>query len=190
MDNRIPPYGMSYDVSEHRNTLPVPANQYGGGQSGSTYNYWDEILLSPPVNADHAHIDLLYQGTSWEYIQFLYLANKGENAFLGQEGVNMLDAWLNAPSAMDLLNRTMVPPVVMASIDWIGEATGCSGDDVLIQNRDLTGIISCIAESSLTADTNVVIKAEADVTFQSPQVILGPGFSVEPGAAFTVMTGP
>lgn len=28
MDNRIPPYGMSFDVAERRNTLPVPVNQY------------------------------------------------------------------------------------------------------------------------------------------------------------------
>ena len=190
MDNRIPPYGMSYDVSERRNTLPVPANQYGGGHSGSTYNYWDEIFLSPPVNADHAQIDLLYQGTSWEYIQFLYLANNQENAFLGQEGVNMLDAWLNAPSAMDSLNRKMVPPVVMASIDWSGEVAGCSGVDVLIQNRIFTSNTSCVAESSLTADTAVVVKAGVEVIFQSPQVTLGPGFTVEHGALFTVNTAP
>ena len=188
MDNRIPPYGMSYDVSERRNTLPVPANQYGGGQVGGTYNYWDEVRLSPPANADHAHIDLLYQGTSWEYIQFLYLANKGENAFLGQEGVNMLDAWLNAPSAMDSLNRKMVPPVVMASIEWNSEVAGCSGDDVLIQNRIFTGNIICTAESSLTADTDVVIKAGADVIFQSPAVTLGPGFLIEVGASCKVET--
>jgi hypothetical protein len=187
-DNRIPPWGMNYDESERRNTLPVPANQYGGGQSGSTYNYWDELVLKPPANADHAQIDLLYQGTSWEYIQFLYLANKGENAFLGQEGVNMLDAWLNAPSRMDLLNRTMVPPVVMASIDWNTTVEGCSGYDVLLQNWIFTDNITCLGESSITADTNVVIEAGADVTFQSPTVKLGPVFSVELGATFTVNT--
>jgi len=188
MDNRIPPYGMGFDESERRNTLPVPANQYGGGQSGSTYNYWDEIVLSPPANAEHAQIDLLYQGTSWEYIQFLYLANNGENAFLGQEGVNMLDAWLNAPSALDPLSRTMVPPVVMASIDWTATVDPCSGDNVLIQNRIFTGNISCLAQWSLIANTNVVIKKDADVTFQSPRVTLGPLFSVESGATFTVKT--
>jgi hypothetical protein len=190
MDNRIPPYGMNYDVAVRRNTLPVPASQYGGGQTGSVYNYWDEVTLNPPANADHAQIDLLYQGTSWEYIQFLYLANTGENAFLGQEGVNMLDAWLNATGAMDPLGRTMVPPVVMASINWSGEATGCSGVNVVIQNRIFDSNINCVAESSLTADTAVVIKSGAAVTFQSPLVSLGPGFSVEKGAVFTVVTNP
>jgi hypothetical protein len=121
MDNRIPPYGMSYDIARKRNTLPAPVDQYGGGGSGSVYNYWDEIALNPPLNADHARIELLYQGTSWEYIQFLNLANKRQNDFLGQEGINMLDAWLNATTAMDPLQRTMVSPIVMASVEWIGE---------------------------------------------------------------------
>jgi hypothetical protein len=130
MDNRIPPYGMSYDIAEKRNTLPSPVNQYGGGTSGSIYNYWDEITLNPPPSADHARIELLYQGTSWEYIQFLNLANKRQNEFLGQEGVNMLDAWLNASIAMDPLKRTMVPPVVMASI----AITGLEQEDVIFKN--------------------------------------------------------
>jgi len=185
-DNRIPPYGMSFDVAERRNALPAPINQYGGGTNGSTYNYWDEISLKPPNNANYALIDLLYQGTSWEYIQFLDLANNGENAFLGQEGVNMLDAWLNAPTAMDPLNRTMVPPVVMTSVSWNATETGCSGVDVLIQNRVFDSNISCVASSSLTANTAVVIKSGATVSFISPNTALGPDFSVELGAEFTV----
>jgi len=142
-DNRIPPYGMSFDEAQRRNALPVPADQYDG-TSGGTYNYWDEIRLNPPANADHARIELMYQGTSWEYIQFLNLANNRQNAFLGQEGVNMLDAWLNAPTEMDPLKRTMVAPVVMAGVDWIGAPVNqpptCSIDtpsgDVTIQKED------------------------------------------------------
>jgi hypothetical protein len=188
MDNRIPPYGMGFDQATRRNVLPVPADQYGGSGSGSTYNYWDEIDLNPPANADHASIDLLYQGTSWEYIQFLNLANNGENAFLGQEGVNMLDAWLNAESAMDPQNRTMVPPVVMTSIEWSGEGFSCSGTDIVVQNHVFDGATICVASSSLTADTAVVVQAGADLTFQSPLVTLGPGFSVATGAKFTVVS--
>jgi hypothetical protein len=131
MDNRIPPYGMSYDIARKRNTLPAPVDQYGGGGSGSVYNYWDEIALNPPLNADHARIELLYQGTSWEYIQFLNLANKRQNEFLGQEGINMLDAWLNATTAMDPLQRTMVSPIVMASVEWIGEPVS---EEVIFKN--------------------------------------------------------
>jgi hypothetical protein len=111
-DNRIPPYGMSYEVARMRNALPVPATQYGGGP---IYNYYDEVGLNPPLGATSATIDLVYQPTSWEYIQFLYLANKGTdpalggNAFLGEEGVNMLEAWLNTG---------MAAPYVMASTTW------------------------------------------------------------------------
>jgi hypothetical protein len=113
-DNRIPPYGMSYDLARVRNALPVPATQYGGAPGG-TYDYFDEVALSAPAGALSATVSLMYQPTSWEYIQFLYLANNGNdpaqggNAFLGEEGVNMLDAWLNTG---------MAEPYVMASTTW------------------------------------------------------------------------
>jgi hypothetical protein len=118
-DNRIPPYGMDYETARKRNALPVPASQYGGGAASyngltGVYEYWDEFEITPPVaTATHADITLYYQGTSWEYILFLWKANNGQNAFLGQEGVNMLDAWLNADSA-----APMVPPFVMATTTW------------------------------------------------------------------------
>ena len=113
-DNRIPPYGMSYETARQRNALPVPASQYGGG-AGGTYDYWAEIELVPPAaEAVYATIELLYQPTSWEYIQFLYLANNGQNAFLAEEGVNMLDAWLNAGGP----ETRMAKPYVMASTVW------------------------------------------------------------------------
>jgi len=120
-DNRIPPYGMRYDVAQRRNVLPVPDSQYGNPGPGGTYDYWDDFSLNPPDGAVYATIDLLYQGTSWEYIQFLWKANNGQNAFLAQEGVNMLDAWINAevPVAMTIAgDRKMVPPVIMASTTW------------------------------------------------------------------------
>ena len=108
-DNRIPPYGMTYNEARKRNALPVPAAQYGSPPAGGTFNYWDEIMLNPPSNAAYATIDLLYQPTSWEYVQFLYLANNGQNAFLANEGVNLLNAWLNTG---------MAEPYVMASATW------------------------------------------------------------------------
>jgi hypothetical protein len=115
-DNRIPPYGMSYEEARKRNTLPVPATQYGSPSSSGTYNYWDELTLGPPAGAAYATIDLLYQPTSWEYIQFLYLANKGENAFLANEGVNLLQAWLHTG---------MAEPYVMATATWVAEVCEC-----------------------------------------------------------------
>lgn len=122
-DNRIPPYGMRYDDARQRNALPVPASQYGGSPGG-TYQYWDEVDIGAmaPTGAVSATIDLLYQPTSWEYIQFLARANKGSdpgaggNAFLGEEGSNLLDAWLNTG---------MAQPHLMASASWGSPPAGC-----------------------------------------------------------------
>ncbi|MCW9004572.1 MAG: cytochrome c family protein, partial [Gammaproteobacteria bacterium] len=108
-DNRIPPYGMNYDESVRRNIIPVPASQYGNPVSGGVFNYWDEFQLNPPTNATSADINLMYQPTSWEYIQFLYLGNNGSVSFLANEGANLLDAWLNTG---------MASPHIMASISW------------------------------------------------------------------------
>ncbi len=108
-DNRIPPYGMTYDEARKRNTLPAPAAQYGSPSSGGTFNYWDSFTLNPPALAVSAQISLLYQPTSWEYIQFLYLANTGQNAFLAAEGTNLLNAWINTG---------MANPYVMVTAAW------------------------------------------------------------------------
>ncbi len=109
-DNRIPPYGMAYEEARKRNALPVPATQYGNPTTGGTYNYWDELALNPPAGAASAEIKLLYQPTSWEYVQFLYLANTPDGSdFLDQEGANLLDAWLATG---------MAEPFEMASTTW------------------------------------------------------------------------
>jgi hypothetical protein len=108
-DNRIPPYGMSYEEARQRNTLPVPLNQFGNPESDGTYDYWDSFTLNPPAGATSAVINLLYQPTSWEYIQFLYLANNAQNDFLAAEGENLLDAWINTD---------MAEPYLMASTTW------------------------------------------------------------------------
>ncbi len=107
-DNRIPPYGMDYEKARLRNALPVPANQYSGGP-GKTYNYFDTFSLNSPQGATNATIDLVYQPTSWEYIQFLHLSNNKSITFLENEGVYMLEAWLNTG---------MAEPYVMASATW------------------------------------------------------------------------
>jgi hypothetical protein len=111
-DNRIPPYGMDYEEARVRNALPVPDDQYGDPGPAGTYNYWDEFPLNSPPGAKTATIDMLYQPTSWEYIQFLYLANTGEIPFLAEQGEYMLEAWQNTG---------MAAPHVMASAEWTGE---------------------------------------------------------------------
>jgi hypothetical protein len=108
-DNRIPPYGMNYNEARVRNALPVPNDQFGNPGPGGEYNYWDELTLNPPAGAVYATIDMVYQPTSWEYIQFLYLANNRQNPFTADEGINLLNAWLNTGMAF---------PEVMASTTW------------------------------------------------------------------------
>jgi len=124
-DNRIPPYGMSYDVALARNALPVPGDQYGNPGSGGVYEYYDEVPLTRSVGAASATISLMYQPTSWEYIQFLYLANNRGNAFLADEGVNMLEAWLNTG---------MAEPHVMAQATWGTPPVACSAETPTLQS--------------------------------------------------------
>ena len=109
-DNRIPPYGMSYDEARRRNALPVPSSQYGSPGAGGRYNHWDNVSLNPPAAAVRASISLMYQPTSWEYIQFLYRANDGSNVFLGNEGTNLLETWRNTG---------MAAPYEMATASWM-----------------------------------------------------------------------
>ena len=123
-DNRIPPYGMDYDESLKRNILPVPISQYGSPVSGGAFDYWDSFALNPPVNAASAEIKLMYQPTSWEYIEFLYLANNGSVPMLISEGEKMLDAWLNTD---------MAQPHEMESIDWTAPD---SDDDGIFDAQD------------------------------------------------------
>lgn len=105
-DNRIPPYGMRYDDARVRNIMPVPGDQYGDPGPGGVYQHWDDNDFEIPAGAASAEVRLYYQQTSWEYIQFLWLENDGLNAFLGNEGINMLDAWanngMNSPAEMAL----------------------------------------------------------------------------------------
>ena len=121
-DNRIPPYGMAYNDAKTRNTLPAPATQYGGPTSGGTFNYWDAVTLNAPAGAAYGEIRLMYQPTSWEYVQFLYRANEGADAFLAAEGANLLDAWLATG---------MAEPHVMATATWgTAPAPVCSAPGV------------------------------------------------------------
>jgi hypothetical protein len=121
-DNRIPPYGFTYDEARTRNALPVPATQYGSPGPGGTFAYWDERSFAIPQGATRVEARVFYQQTSWEYVQFLWKANDRLNTFLGNEGVNLLDAWLNtgqaAPVQIALASANVTAPVVTP-----GEAT-------------------------------------------------------------------
>jgi hypothetical protein len=108
-DNRIPPWGFDRSAAQTRNALPVPATQFGNPGPGGTYLHYDDVVLAPPAGATRAEIELLYQTASFEYIQFLRLANPGTSAFLATAGVDVFDAWRNTGQS---------PPEVMAKARW------------------------------------------------------------------------
>lgn len=101
-------YGFDAEIARQRNILPTPAEQYRNADGG--YRYWDELTLEPPEGAMKATLKLFFQSTSWEYVQFLVLANRGQNAFLGEVGQNLLQAWLNTG---------MAGPQLMAKAEWM-----------------------------------------------------------------------
>lgn len=105
----------------------------------------------------------------------------------------MLDAWINAeiPLAIEVArDRKMVPPVVMATTHWSTHVPGCSGIDVLIESWIFEISTNCVASSSLAATHDVVVQSGVIVNFISPEVSLGPGFSVEKGAEISVIVNP
>jgi hypothetical protein len=151
-DNRIPPYGMSYDEARTRNALPVPAGQFGSPGPGGTYQYFDQVALNPPTGATYATIDLLYQPTSWEYIQFLQRANTGAVVRLAQQGTNLLNAWRATG---------MAAPHVMASATW-GTPSLSAGD--CARAEDQGGCAFEVRLSVASAQTVTVSYGTADGT--------------------------
>jgi hypothetical protein len=128
-DNRIPPYGMDHDEAERRSALPVPTTQYGDPGPGGTYDHFDVVPFDVPVGAVRAEVRLYYQATSWEYIQFLWKQPTSNplpvSTFLANEGVRMMDAWLNARLDDADPNSTMAPPHEMTStVVFVPEPAG------------------------------------------------------------------
>jgi hypothetical protein len=109
-DNRIPPYGFNYDEALTRNAVPVPDTQYGDPGPFGTFAHWTWENLNIPAGATSATIELLYQPTSWEYIQFLHQSNDGSVSHLSDVGDDLLDAWLATG---------MAAPHVMSGLSWL-----------------------------------------------------------------------
>ena len=109
-DNRIPPWGFDYDMALERNALPVPDTQYGDPGPGGVFRHYDVFDSVPPAGARGVRVRLMYQTTSWEYVQFLFLANKRQNPFLADVGVDLLEAWFRTG---------MAEPEVMAQRDLL-----------------------------------------------------------------------
>lgn len=149
-DGRIPPSGFSYDEAKLRNALPAPETQYGNPGPGGRHNHWDEISLSPPDGAASAEIRLLFQPTSWEYVQFLYLANDGLDPNLGGAGQDYLDAWLATG---------MAEPLVMATATWA--APGSFNEPPTASFAATCTALECSFDGSASADTDGTIVSYA-----------------------------
>ena len=108
-DDRIPPYRMDRNEATTRNCVPTPATQYGNPAPGGVYNHFDDVALAPPAGATRADIELLYQTSSWEYVQFLRLANPGTSPFLATAGQDLFDAYMATGGST---------PEVMAKARW------------------------------------------------------------------------
>ena len=112
-DNRIPPFRMDRNEAVQRNAQPVPVTQYGNPAPGGYYDHFDDVALAPPVGATRADVELLYQTASWEYIQFLLLANPGNSVFLATAGQDLFDAYMatgrSAPEVMSTAHWCNLP---------------------------------------------------------------------------------
>ncbi len=93
MDNRIPPRG-STNAGLAAVQSPVVGHEYEDGQ------YWDDTEYILPVAAESVHVNLYYQTTSKEYVEFLRDANTTNSA-----GQDLYSAWVAQGKS---------PPVVMA----------------------------------------------------------------------------
>ena len=163
-DNRIPPYGLSYDDALARNAVPTPATQYGNPGQGGVYRHWAEVDLSPPVGADHAEIDLLYQPTSWEYIEFLLLANTGAVANLASTGTDLTDAWFATG---------MAAPHVMASTTWTAGATVSPWSDLGNGLAGASGEPRLVGAGPAIGDQSVGISLENAAPNSSAFLVMG-----------------
>jgi hypothetical protein len=100
----------------------------------------------------------MYQPTSWEYIQFLWLANNGQKPFLADEGVNLLEAWLNTgmatpyPMASTVWGSAPVPPTIDMITDnlttWSVDKRGnFLSPGITFNPRDTVGIRAHVVDS-------------------------------------------
>jgi hypothetical protein len=189
-DNRIPNWGMRYDDVRLRNALPVPYEQFGNPGPGGVYNHWVDYDFNIPVGAATAEVTLFYQQTTWEYIQFLWQENDQQNTFLGQEGVNLLDAWLNTGMAAPVTMATATAAVTSVTTGVPGET---SRRDVPVEQMradynlgtgqiDMTYTAACDA-----ADHTIYFGDVADVStyvYSGAECSIGTAgsYSFDPGA--------
>jgi hypothetical protein len=105
---------MDYSAAQLRNATPIPDTLYLGGEqatAGSEYLHYDELDLEPPVGAASAQVALMYQPMTWEYVQFLSLANQQPGGSeLETVGEDVLEAWFETGMAAPVEIATILLP--------------------------------------------------------------------------------
>jgi hypothetical protein len=162
-DNRIPPYGFAYDAARVRNVLPVPATLFGAPGPGGVYEHQDRVPLAPPPGAVAARVRLLHQAITWEYVQFLVLANDGSVPFLAAQGRNLFDTWRNTG---------MAPPHPMAAGAWCGMRGG--GEDLTLASEVDGGgdAALCVKRAGAGARLRVGLESAGGTFVGAPGVFL------------------
>jgi hypothetical protein len=146
-DNRIPPWRMDRNMAIDRNAQPVPATQFGNPAPGGFYNHFDDVPLSPPAGATRADIELLYQTSSWEYIQFLAQANPGTSAFLATAGQDLLDAYIATSRSA---------PEVMAKARWCNLPG--TNEDLVLESRINNGTLDQTCGKRLVGGDTITLR--------------------------------
>ncbi|MCK6457712.1 MAG: hypothetical protein L6Q92_14425 [Phycisphaerae bacterium] len=128
-DNRIPPRGFTNAAFAAAQAAPVDYS-YADGQ------YWDETLFTIPAYAVYAEVELLYQTSSREYIEFLRDQNPNAPP---NRGTELYDLWVAAGKGA---------PIAMASTGAVNVALfgdldgnrGLNTDDAAIMANVLLGL--------------------------------------------------
>ncbi|MFQ5878164.1 MAG: hypothetical protein ACE5JH_10835 [Acidobacteriota bacterium] len=92
-DRRIPPFGFDPIEAAERNAMTVPADAYRRLPNGRL-QHWDDAVFPVPVGAARAEVQIYYQSTSREYINFLRRANTTTG-----RGEDLYRAWLDTGKA-------------------------------------------------------------------------------------------
>lgn len=115
-DNRIPPRGFTNAAYA----------AFGGEPVGATYadgQYWDDTLYQIPSGAAQAVVNVYYQTTTREYVEFLRDANTSDD-----KGLVAFNVWeehgRSAPVIMDSVALELGPTCVAADLNCDGGVDG------------------------------------------------------------------
>ena len=116
-DHRIPPFGFDPAEAARRNASPVPAGAYPVLPDGRL-PHWDDVSFPVPVGAARAAVQVYYQSSAREYIEFLRHANTTND-----RGQTLYQAWLN--TGMSPPEPLLAPGGSPTPVAWTVPA--CSG---------------------------------------------------------------